>query len=227
MFPFGAHACIVDVDVGDREGRHRPLRRGRRLRPGDQPEADRRPDPRRHHARDRPGALRAHPLRRGRPARDRHVRRLRAPERRRRAELRDRPHGDPVAGQLARRQGRGGGRHDRGQPRDRQRGDRRAAAGRRGLHQHAAEPAERVGDDPGGRGPRRPAGPGQAGRQLGRARERQRRLRTDRARAREVRRDPRRVRLRRGRPRSTRRSPRCATAARTRSSSPAATRCCR
>ena len=166
---------------GDREGRHRPLRRGRRLRPGDQPEADRRPDPRRHHARDRAGALRAHPLRRGRPARDRHVRRLRAPERRRRAELRDRPHGDPVAGQLARRQGRGGGRHDRGQPRDRQRGDRRAAAGRRGLHQHAAVAAERVGDDPGGPGPRRPAGPGQAGRLLGRARERQRRLRTDRA----------------------------------------------
>ena len=66
-------------------------------------------------------------------------------------ELRDRPHGDPVAGQLARRQGRGGGRHDRGQPRDRQRGDRRAAAGRRGLHQHAALAAERVGDDPGGR----------------------------------------------------------------------------
>ena len=61
----------------------------------------------------RPGAVRAHPLRRGRPARHRHVRRLRAAERRRRAELRDRPHRDPVAGQLARRQGRRRGGHDR------------------------------------------------------------------------------------------------------------------
>ena len=38
-----------------------------------------------------------------------------------------------------------------------QRGDRRAAAGRRGLHQHAALAAERVGADPGGEGPRRAA----------------------------------------------------------------------
>ena len=43
----------------DRQGRGRALRRGRRLRPGDQPDADRRPGPRRHRARDRPGALRA------------------------------------------------------------------------------------------------------------------------------------------------------------------------
>ena len=63
---------------GDRQGDGRPLRRGRRLRPGDQPDADRRPDPRRHRPRDRPGALRAGRLRRGRPARDGHVRRLRA-----------------------------------------------------------------------------------------------------------------------------------------------------
>ncbi len=38
---------------GDRQGRGRPLRRGRRLRAGDQPDADRRPGPRRHHARPR------------------------------------------------------------------------------------------------------------------------------------------------------------------------------
>ena len=43
----------------DRQGRRRALRRGRRLRPGDQPDADRRPGPRRHRARDRPGAVRA------------------------------------------------------------------------------------------------------------------------------------------------------------------------
>ena len=35
----------------DRQGRRRALRRGRRLRPGDQPDADRGPDPRRHRAR--------------------------------------------------------------------------------------------------------------------------------------------------------------------------------
>ena len=39
--------------------------------------------------------------------------------------------------------------------------------------------AERLGGDRGGQGPRRAAGPGQAGRLVGRARERQRRLRTD------------------------------------------------
>ena len=63
---------------GDRQGEGRALRGGGRLRPGDQPDADRRPDARRHRARDRPGALRAGRLRRGRPARDRHVRGLRA-----------------------------------------------------------------------------------------------------------------------------------------------------
>ena len=86
--------------------RRRPLYRGRRLRTGDQPAADRRADPRRARARARPGALRAGRLRRGRPARHRHVRRLHDPERRRRALVRDRPHGDSVADQHARRQGR-------------------------------------------------------------------------------------------------------------------------
>ena len=47
------------------------------------------------------------------PARDRHVRGLRAAHRRRGPALRDRPHGDAVAGQLARRQGRRRGGHDR------------------------------------------------------------------------------------------------------------------
>ena len=180
VFPFGAHACIVDVDV--ETGKIDIVRYvcGRRLRPGDQPEADRRPDPRRHHARHRPGALRAHPLRRRRPAGDGHVRRLRAAQRRRRPELRDRSHGDPVAGQLARRQGRGGGRHDRRQPRDRQRGDRRAAPARRRLHRHAARARRTCGSRSSSpRAAGSPARPGQAGRLVGRARERQRRLRTD------------------------------------------------
>ncbi len=43
----------------DRQDEGRPLRRGRRLRQPDQPDADRRPDPRRRRARDRPGAVRA------------------------------------------------------------------------------------------------------------------------------------------------------------------------
>ena len=64
-------------------------------------------------------------------------------------------------------------------PGDRQLGDRRAAPARRGLHQHAAVAAARVVADRARAGPRRARGPGQAGRQLGRARERQRRLRTD------------------------------------------------
>ena len=78
VFPFGAHACFVDVDAGHRQGQGRAVRRGRRLRPGDQPDAHRRPGPRRHRAVDRPGAVRAGRLRRRRPARHRHVRRLRA-----------------------------------------------------------------------------------------------------------------------------------------------------
>ena len=117
VFPFGAHACIIEVDV--ETGKVDIVRYvavddcGPAINP-------KLIDGQIHggitHA-HRAGALRAHPLRRRRPARDGHVRRLRAAQRRRRPELRDRPHGDPVAGQLARRQGRGGGRHDRGQPR--------------------------------------------------------------------------------------------------------------
>ncbi len=191
----------------DREGRRRPLRLGRRLRPGHQPDAHRRPDPRRHRARHRAGAVRADPLRRGRPARHRHVRRLRAAERRRRAELRDRSHGDPVAGQLARRQGRGRGGHDRVVGGRDQRGDRRGAAARRHLPRHAAQPAEHLVGDRGGQGPRRAGRPRPAGRHRGTSTGAAAPAPDRPARAREVRHDPRRVRLRRARRRSTRRSP--------------------
>ena len=115
----------------DRQGQDRPLRRGRRLRAGDQPDAHRRAGARRHHPRGRAGALRAGPLRRGGPAGDRLVRRLRAGHRGGAAELRDRPHGDAVAGQLARRQGRRRGGHDRRVGYGDQRRDRRAAPARR------------------------------------------------------------------------------------------------
>ena len=86
---------------GDGKGQGRPLGRGRRLRSGDQPDADRRPGARRNRARDRAGAVRAHPLRRGRSARDRHVRGLRARDGGRAAQLRDRPYRDPEPRQLA------------------------------------------------------------------------------------------------------------------------------
>ena len=77
----------------------------------------------------------------------RHVRRLRAADRRRDAELRDRPHGDAVAGQLDGRQGRRRGRDDR-----RLGGVTNAvidalAPARRRLHEHAAQPDAGVGGD--------------------------------------------------------------------------------
>ena len=73
-------------------------------------------------------------------------------------ELRDRSDRDPVAGQLARGQGRRRGRDDRGQRRGHQRRDRRAATAGRRLHQHAPEPdadlgrnIQQPGREPGGR----------------------------------------------------------------------------
>ena len=94
VWPFGAHACITEVDV--ETGRVDVVRyiAVDDCGPAINPLLIDGPDPRRHRARARPGALRAGGLRRRRPAHHRHVRRLRAPERRRRAELRDRPHGD-------------------------------------------------------------------------------------------------------------------------------------
>ena len=157
VFPFGAHACVVDVDAETGQGQGRPLRRRRRLRQPDQPDADRRPDPRRRRLRDRPGAVRARPLRRGGPAHHGHVRRLRAADGGGAAELRDRPHGDAVAGQLDGRQGRRRGRHDRRLGGGHQRRDRRAAAARRRLHEHAAQPDAGLGGDPQQRG-REPEG---------------------------------------------------------------------
>ena len=80
------------------------------------------------------------------------VRRLRAPERGGRAVLRPGPHGDPVAGQLARREGHRRGGHDRRLSRGHQRRHRRPAPARRDVHQHATRPAAGLGSDPGGEG---------------------------------------------------------------------------
>ena len=144
---------------GDGQGEGRPLRRGRRLRPGDQPAADRRPGPRRHRAHDRAGALRAGRLRRGGTARHGHVRGLRAAQRGGDPDVRDGPHRDPVAGQHARRQGRRRGRHDRRDAGDRQRRDRRPASARGHVRQPALHADARVAGDPArrkgsGEGPR-------------------------------------------------------------------------
>ena len=123
---------------GDRQDRPRPLHRGRRLRPGDQPEPDRRPDPRRH--RPRRSARRSSSTwpttRTGSSPRARSST-TRCPSAAELPSFETRPHGDAVARQLARREGRRRGGHDRGERRGHERGDRRAAARRRRLHQHA------------------------------------------------------------------------------------------
>ena len=94
VFPFGAHACVVDVDaetgkvkvvryvaVDDCGPAINPMLIDGQVHGGDR-------------ARDRAGALRAGGLRRGRPARDRHVRGLRAADGGGDPAVRDRPHGD-------------------------------------------------------------------------------------------------------------------------------------
>ena len=63
-FPFGAHIAVVEVDARHGQGRAEALRRRRRLRQRDQPDARRRPGPRRHRPGHRPGAVRGGRLRR-------------------------------------------------------------------------------------------------------------------------------------------------------------------
>ena len=141
--------------------------------------------------------------------------------------VRDRPHRDPVAGQLARRQGRRRGGHDRGHAGGGRRGARRARAARRRVARHAAHADARV-----ARRSRRRRATARARAPPSRARARRARRgaagsRANRARGRRCVVIPRRVRLRGARVASTRRSGCCTRAARTRSCSPAATRCCR
>ena len=191
VFPFGAHACVVDVDaetgkvevvrysaVDDCGPAINPMLIDGQVHGGIT------------HA-HRAGAVRAGRLRRGRPARDGHVRRLRAAHRGGGAELRDRPHGDAVAGQLARRQGRRRGRA-RSPPRRRwpTRCIDALRAARRGVDGHAVHADARVAGDRGGPGRRwRPAGD-RAGPRRRRARTRGRRAAAQRARTKEVRSDP-------------------------------------
>ena len=89
------------------------------------------------------------------PAGHRHVRGLRAPDRRRAAQLRDRPHRDRLADQHARRQGSRRGRHDRRVAGGHGGCDGRPAAARRRVARHAADAHARLAGDPSLERPRR------------------------------------------------------------------------
>ena len=105
-FPFGAHICVVEVDIETRRGEDRALCRLRRRRQRRQSDDRRRPGARRHHPRHRSSPVGGRHLRRRRSARQRLVYGLRPAPRRRPADLRARPHGDALPPQPARRQGR-------------------------------------------------------------------------------------------------------------------------
>ena len=96
-----------------RRGQDRPVRRGRRLRQGDQPDDRRGPGPRRPGPGHRPGADRGLRVRRHRPAALRLVHGLLHAQGGRRAELRGGDDGDALHPQHARRQGLRRGRRDR------------------------------------------------------------------------------------------------------------------
>ena len=90
-FPSGCHVAEVEIDPETGAVSPAALHRGRRLRPADQPAADRRPGAGRRHPGHRPGDARAHGLRsRVGPAAERLVDGLCAAARRRPAGLRHR-----------------------------------------------------------------------------------------------------------------------------------------
>ena len=84
--------------------------------------------------------------------------------------IRDRPHRDPVAGQLARREGDRRGRHDRGDAGRGGGGAGRARAARRERARHADDADARLAGDRGGQGPRRRPARHRAGQAARRAR---------------------------------------------------------
>ena len=137
-FPSGAHIAEVEIDPDTGACADRELHRRRRLRQRHQPRHRRGATPRRADAGHRPGAGRAHRLRPGhRAAPVRHVHGLLHA-------ARASPHADhadrlrrAVAGQSARRQGRGRGGRDRLGARARQRGDGRAQGGKREAPRNA------------------------------------------------------------------------------------------
>ena len=146
VFPFGAHAAVVEVDpetgkvdvvrylaVDDCGPAINPMLIDGQIHGGIA------------HA-HRPGAVRADRLRRERPARDGLVRLLRAARAPRRCRCfeTDRTETPSPVNSLGVK-GVGEAGHDRRERRGHQRGDRRAAARRRRLHQHAAHAHAGVG----------------------------------------------------------------------------------
>ena len=142
----GGHRLLLAATVDLRQRHARGRRRDRpghrgdedpallrraRLRHADQPDDRRGTDPRRRRAGCGRRALRAHGVRRRRPAAQRVLHGLPDALRLRGPRHRDRPPGHPVAAEPARRQGR---RRGRGHPRLRR--DRRRHRGRRGDHHH-------------------------------------------------------------------------------------------
>ncbi len=109
------HAYLRGRDRSrDRQHEDPRLHHRRRFRRGAQSAPPRGPGAWRHHARHRPGAPRAHRLRRGWPARHRFLHGLCGAARRGHAELRFRDAQRALHHQRARREGRGRSRHDRG-----------------------------------------------------------------------------------------------------------------
>ena len=125
VFGFGMHAAVVEIDEATCDVRILQLRRRPRLRAHHQPDHRRGADVRRRGAGDRRGAVRAHGLRRERPAPERELHGLPDALRHGAAGAGAVPHRDAVAQQRARRQGRRRGRDDPRRRRDRQRHLRR------------------------------------------------------------------------------------------------------
>ena len=146
------HACLRGRDrSGDRPHRGRPLHDRRRFRRDGEPDAARRAGAWRRGAGDRPGAARAHRLRRRRPAHHRDLQRLRHAARRRLSVLRLRDAQRSLQMERARHQGRRRGRHDRRHAGGDERRRRRAAPRlRHPQHRHAGDAAPHLGGDPGG-----------------------------------------------------------------------------
>ena len=145
-FPFGAHVSVVEVDTGHRSGQAPAPGRLRRRRTGRQPDAARRPDPRRYRPGDRTGAARRGALRRRRQPGHLEPGGLRHDLGRRAAELRGGAHGDPDVPQPARRKGHRRVRHDRLDARGPVRGRRRGQPPRRPPHRHARHAPSGSGD---------------------------------------------------------------------------------
>ena len=147
VFPNGCAVCEIEIDPVDRRACAHALCLRRRRRPLHQPAHRRRPDPRRHRAGRRPGAVGAIRGRRFRPAAHRLADGLRHAARASVAVIQDRDRRGAVADQSARHQGRRRRRHHRRAGGDRERAGRRAQALRRAQPRDAGDALSRVAGD--------------------------------------------------------------------------------